>query len=70
MALAASQAVLAPPFTLRAAEWFIGFNMCVLALLKRQDVGKFATMFLSCDLLAKRWAPYSYVYPLAEGSAC
>ena len=69
MALAASQAVLGSPFTLRAAEWFIGFSMCVLALLKLQDVEKFATMFLNYDLLAKRWVPYSYVYPFAEGLA-
>ncbi len=25
-------------------------------------------MFLNYDLLAKRWVPYSYVYPYAEGS--
>jgi glutaredoxin len=69
MALAASQAVLGSPFTVRAAEWFIGFSMCVLALLKLQDVEKFATMFLNYDLLAKRWVPYSYIYPFAEGLA-
>jgi len=69
MALAASQAVLGSPFTLRAAEWFIGFSMCVLALLKLQDVERFATMFLNYDLLAKRWVPYSYIYPFAEGLA-
>jgi glutaredoxin len=69
MALAASQAVLGTPFTSRAAEWFIGFSMCVLALLKLQDVEKFATMFLNYDLLAKRWVPYSYIYPFAEAAA-
>ena len=69
MALAASQAVLGSAFTLRAAEWFIGFSMCVLALLKLQDVEKFATMFLNYDLLAKRWVPYGYTYPFAEGLA-
>lgn len=26
-------------------------------------------MFLNYDLLAKRWVPYSYVYPYAEGLA-
>jgi hypothetical protein len=26
-------------------------------------------MFLNYDLLAKRWVPYSYIYPFAEGSA-
>ena len=69
MALAASQAVYATPFTLRAAEWFIAFSMAVLALLKLQNVESFATMFLNYDLLAKRWVPYSYIYPFAEGLA-
>jgi hypothetical protein len=26
-------------------------------------------MFLNYDLLAKRWVPYSYIYPYAEGLA-
>jgi len=69
MALAASQAAYHSPFTQRAAEWFIGFSMCVLAMLKLQDVEKFSTMFLNYDLLAKRWVPYGYVYPFAEGAA-
>ena len=69
MALAASQAVLGTPFTMRAVEWFIAFSMCVLAILKLQDVERFATMFLNYDLLAKRWVPYSYIYPFAEALA-
>ncbi|MBB3880118.1 glutaredoxin family protein [Sphingomonas pseudosanguinis] len=69
MALAASQAVYATPFTSRAAEWFVAFSMAVLALLKLQNVESFATMFLNYDLLAKRWVRYSYVYPFAEGLA-
>lgn len=69
MAMAASHAASGSPFTLRAAEWFIGFSMVVLALLKLQNVETFATMFLNYDLLARRWVPYSYVYPFAEGLA-
>lgn len=69
MALAASLAAFGTPLTVRAGEWFIAFSMCVLALLKLQNVEKFATMFLNYDLLAKRWVPYSYVYPYAEGLA-
>lgn len=69
MALAASQAVLGTPFTLRALEWFIAFSMCVLALLKLQDVESFSGMFLNYDLLARRWVPYAYLYPFAEGLA-
>lgn len=69
MALAASQGAYGTPFTLRAGEWFIGFSMAMLALLKLQNVESFATMFLNYDLLAKRWVPYSYIYPFAEGLA-
>ena len=43
--------------------------MVVLALLKLQNIESFSTMFLNYDLLAKRWVPYSYVYPFAEGLA-
>ncbi len=43
--------------------------MCALAMLKLQNVESFSSMFLNYDLLAKRWVPYSYVYPYAEGAA-
>ncbi len=69
MALAASYAVYGSVLTVRAAEWFIAFSMCILALLKLQNVDKFATMFLNYDLLAKRWVPYGTIYPFAEGLA-
>jgi glutaredoxin len=69
LALAASHAAFGSPFTAHTIQWFGGFSMAVLALLKLQDVDRFATMFLSYDLLAKRWVPYGYVYPFAEGLA-
>jgi glutaredoxin len=69
LALATSFAVTGSAFTVLAGEWFIGFSMVVLALLKLQDVEAFATMFLNYDLLAKRWVPYGYFYPFAEGLA-
>lgn len=69
MALAASYASTGSVVTLRTAEWFIGMSMVVLALLKLQNVETFATMFLNYDLLAKRWVPYSYIYPFAEAVA-
>lgn len=69
MALAASNAAFGSPFTVRAGEWFIGFSMIVLALLKLRDIENFSTMFLNYDLLAKRWVPYGYIYPFAEGAA-
>ena len=69
LALAASHAAFGSPFTAHTIQWFGGFSMAVLALLKLQDVDRFATMFLNYDLLAKRWVPYGYVYPFAEGLA-
>jgi glutaredoxin len=69
MALGASHAVTGGPFTLLAVEWFIGFSMVILALLKLQNIETFSTMFLNYDLLAKRWVPYGYVYPFAEAAA-
>jgi glutaredoxin len=68
-ALAASYAVTGELLTVRAAQWFIAFSMVVLAMLKLQDVEKFSAMFLNYDLLARRWVPYSYVYPYAEALA-
>ena len=69
MALAASFAATGDAFTLRAVEWFIAFSMCVLAILKLQNLETFSSMFLGYDLLAKKWVPYSYVYPFAEALA-
>lgn len=45
---------------------FIAAAMCLLAMLKLQDVEKFSSMFLNYDLLARRWVPYGYIYPFAE----
>ncbi|SEU23240.1 MauE/DoxX family redox-associated membrane protein [Variovorax sp. OV084] len=45
---------------------FISFTMCILALLKLQDVESFSTMFLNYDLLARRFVLYAYLYPFAE----
>jgi glutaredoxin len=69
LAMAASHAVFGSPLTLQALQWFGGFSMATLALLKLQDIEKFSTMFLNYDLLARRWVPYGYVYPFAEGLA-
>nr|WP_156681390.1 MauE/DoxX family redox-associated membrane protein [Sphingomonas profundi] len=69
MALAASTAAFGTPLTERAAMWFISLSMCVLAILKLQDVERFSTMFLNYDLLARRWVPYAYLYPIGEALA-
>ena len=69
MALAASYAAYGTPLTMRTGEWFIAFSMCVLAILKLQDVETFSSMFLGYDLLARRWVRYAYAYPFLEGIA-
>lgn len=69
MAMAASVAAFGTPFTIRAGEWFVAFSMVVLAILKLQNVDRFATMFLGYDLLAQRWVPYATLYPYLEGLA-
>lgn len=52
--------------TWMAVPNFIATAMCLLAMLKLQDVEKFSSMFLNYDLLARRWVPYGYIYPFAE----
>lgn len=69
LALAVSYATAGTPFTMRALEWFIGFSMVVLGMLKLQDIESFSSMFLNYDLLARRWVPYGYIYPFAEFGA-
>lgn len=69
MALAASQAAFGAALTEQAAMWFISLSMCVLAILKLQDIERFSTMFLNYDLLARRWVPYAYLYPFGEALA-
>lgn len=69
MALGAAWVATEEPLSILSAEWFVSFSMCALAYLKLRDVESFSTMFLNYDLLAKRWVPYGYVYPFAEGLA-
>ncbi|AWW75732.1 glutaredoxin [Erythrobacter sp. KY5] len=69
MALGAAWVATGEPVSVLSAEWFVSFSMCALAYLKLRDVESFSTMFLNYDLLAKRWVPYGYIYPFAEGLA-
>lgn len=69
MALAASNVAFDEIVTQRAGEWFVAFSMCLLAMLKLQDIEKFSTMFVGYDLLARKWVPYAYLYPFLEALA-
>lgn len=69
LAFSLNLAIFGDAFTARLLEWFAGFSMAMLAMLKLQDVEKFSTMFLGYDLLARRFVPYSYSYPFLEALA-
>lgn len=68
MALAASwtaTAELASDFTLR---WFLALALCLLALQKLRDLDAYATLFLTYDLLGRRWVRYAWIFPFIEAS--
>ena len=50
-------------------EWFVSVSMVLLGLQKLMDIERFATAFLSYDLLAQRWVRYGYLYPFVEAGA-
>lgn len=66
IALAVAWLRFGTPVDVSVIPTFIAVAMCLLAMLKLQDVEKFSTMFLNYDLLARRWVPYGYIYPFAE----
>ena len=45
---------------------FMGFAICLLAMLKLMDVEAFAASFRKYDLLSQRWRPWSRLYPGIE----
>lgn len=66
MAVAANVANGGAVLSLRSLEWFVGFSMGMLAMLKLQDLEQFSNMFLGYDILARKIVRYAYVYPFAE----
>jgi len=66
IALAVAHLRFGTPVDVSVLPTFIATAMSLLAMLKLQDVERFSTMFLNYDLLARRWIPYSHVYPFAE----
>ncbi|MEB3104364.1 MAG: MauE/DoxX family redox-associated membrane protein [Cyanobacteriota bacterium] len=45
---------------------FMGFAICLLAMLKLMDVEAFAGSFRKYDLLSQRWRPWGRLYPGIE----
>lgn len=66
LALAISWLRAMPLISIMTVESFIAVTMMLLAMLKLQDVERFATMFLNYDLLAPRYLPYAKAYPFLE----
>lgn len=66
LAMAAGEIAFGSPMHARTWEWFVAFSMVILAMLKLQDLDRFATLFIGYDLLARRWVPYAFLYPFLE----
>ena len=66
LALAMSWAATGTITIVHTVESFIAISMCLLGMLKLQDVESFSTMFLNYDLLARKEVRYGYFYPYAE----
>lgn len=66
LALAVDWLTAGSPLSLLTLERFVAIAMMLLAMLKLQDVDRFATMFLNYDLLARRLPPYGLAYPFLE----
>ena len=66
MTLALSWAMPGSLLTFQSVEWFVALSMCILALLKFQDIGAFTNQFIGYDLLARHVLGYAYLYPFAE----
>ena len=69
MAVTTCWAILGELNVLRILELFIPFVMCVLGILKLQDLKSFATGFVQYDLIAPHWVPYAYIYAFVEAGA-
>ena len=69
LALAISWLTLGNIFSVQTVEWFVSVSMVLLGLQKLMDIERFATAFLSYDLLAQRWVRYGYLYPFVEAGA-
>jgi glutaredoxin len=69
MAIAINWGMLPGIQFVRTLELFIALSMCVLGILKLRDLFAFSNQFLAYDLLAKRYVPYSYIYPFLETAA-
>lgn len=66
MALTATWASLGSLNLIRIVELFIAFSMCVLGVMKLQNLQSYENGFIQYDLLARRYVPYASVYAFIE----
>ncbi|MDQ8200794.1 glutaredoxin [Pelagicoccus enzymogenes] len=69
MAAATASAADGPFSWIGLLEKFVAFSMCVLGILKLQDLKSFATGFVQYDLIAQRFVPYASLYAFVEAGA-
>lgn len=69
MALAASFAISGDAFTIKSAELFVAFLMCILGVQKLRDLPAFQNTFITYDLLGMRDTRYAFIYPFVETGA-
>lgn len=67
--MAVATAWMADAGWIKTVELFIAFSMCVLGILKLQDLFAFSNQYVTYDILARRVVPYAYVYPFVETGA-
>jgi len=51
---------------MRIIEMFVAFSMCLLSVLKLNDLYSFTNQFITYDILAQKVLPYAYLYPFIE----
>lgn len=66
MAVATTWAFLGELNPIRIVELFIAFSMCVLGVMKLQNLQSYTNSFVQYDLLARRYVPYAAVYAFIE----
>lgn len=66
MALASTFSIYKSFDLISIIELFIAFSMCVLGIMKLRDLFSFSNQFIGYDLLAMKWVPYAYIYPVIE----
>jgi len=67
LALAANHAT-SDALAVRGLEWFVGGGLCIIAVLRLQDMRRCAEVMRSFDLLARRWPAYGYAYPVLDAA--